>query len=168
MDGQDVYSAMQTGEPFKSYRKTILGKVFVLAWDSFTNKSMEIRLFGKPEESIIDVWSEREDSYFKKANKRFFEAGVLMPVDRKKLPPQPEVKVYTDDELAEIIKSKFYSLRKVLNSIKDKLTVTRMLEIAKDMEASQKIIGNIEARLSEIETAEFHMPTTETVKETKE
>jgi hypothetical protein len=43
-----------------------------------------------------------------------------------------------------------------------------MLEIAKDMEASQKIIGNIEARLSEIETAEFHMPTTETVKETKE
>jgi hypothetical protein len=161
----DVYSAMQIGNPFKSYRKTILGKVFVDVWDNFNNKPKTIRLHGKPETAIVDVWSEKEDVFFKNMNKKNFENGLIISVDRAKLPPQPEVKPYSDEDLDEVLKSKFYKLRSILNSISDAITLTRLLKVAEDNEASEKIMKSIEARLSEVQTAEFGVPIPEVVEE---
>jgi len=165
MSGVDVYSAMQIGNPFKSYRKTILGKVFVTVWDNFKNEPKEVRLYGKPETAIIDVWSEKEDAFFKNMNRRLIEAGLIMPVNRANLPPQPEVKPYSDDDLDEILRTKFFKLSSILNSINDVITLTRLLKIAEDKEASEKIMKNIEARLSEVQTAEFHLPKAEVSEE---
>jgi hypothetical protein len=151
----DVYSAMQTGNPYKSYRKTILGKVFVDVWDNFNNKPKEVGLFGNPENAIIDIWSEKENQFFKNINKKLFDDGLVIEVDRAKLPPQPEVKVYSDEELSELLKTKFFKLRSILNNLYNDTTLTRLLDIAREMEASEKTIKTIEARLSELKTAEF-------------
>jgi len=47
-EGMSVYSLMQTGKPYKSYIKTVLGKVYVNVWDSFENKKVGLIIEGIP------------------------------------------------------------------------------------------------------------------------
>ena len=67
----DVYTKMQAGTPYASYKKTSLGKVFVSALDPFSGNPVGIILEGEKgdEKEYVDVWSEGEDVFFKKTNK---------------------------------------------------------------------------------------------------
>lgn len=154
-DNINTFSAMQTGKPYSTYQKTILGKVYVEAIDPFTEKPTGVLLYGDPrkneESSIIDIWSERDDVFFKRANKVHFKNGIIISHTRKENEPVvAPIEQYTDEQLKEIINSKFLSLQSKLNKTESEVVIYRMLTLAKEMDKSNAIVNAIRARLTEV------------------
>jgi hypothetical protein len=150
----ETFSAMQVGKPFKSYRKTILAKVFVQVLDPFSEQPVGLILETNPkfpEKDIVDVWSEKEDVFFKRANKKQVEEGYVIEYTRPENEVvEPKIESFSDEKLTEVVNSKFMALQSVLNKIETEAVLLRMVAIARKEEKSEKIIGAIQARLSEI------------------
>lgn len=158
----NVYSAMQTGSPYKTYRKTILGRVYVRYFDPFLNKPDDKLMSGNPaaneEGCFFDVWSEQEDAFFKRMNANHLKDGVLIPYDRAKQPVTVEVNKYnvmTDEELDELLNSPFFTLQSALNKMTSPAPVYRLKVIAEAEEKSKRLIEVIDARLAELEQIEL-------------
>lgn len=154
-ENREVFAAMQNKDPLKTYKKTILGKVYVTALDPFSDQPMGVSLEGLPgeESEFLDVWTQKEVLFVEKMNRKLFEAGVLIEAYRKEPVEEKEkrIETFSDEELTEVINSKFLSLKSALNNTKSEAVLFRMLNLAKEMEKSEKIVGAIEARLSEIQ-----------------
>jgi len=156
MEDTRIFGAMQSGTPHKSFIKTILGKVYMNILNPFDGKPTGILLSGDPtmkqETCILDVWSEKEYSYVKTMNKIHFETGTVIdfarPTEQVK---EKTVEEYSDEELEVVINSKFLALQSILNKTESTPVLFRMVSLAKKMEKSEKIVGAIEARLSEVQ-----------------
>lgn len=152
-------SAIHGGAPLKSYIKTILGKVHVTVWNSMENRPEELLLEGDPrrgdEESIIDIWSQEEDYFFKNKNRLHLKTGDVISYARKTEEKERTVEEYSDDELKQIINSKFFTLQNVLNNTDSIAVLFRIKSLAQELEKSDKLIKAIEARISEVQAEEF-------------
>lgn len=150
-----VFSSMQSNTPYATYRKTILGKVYVTVLSPFTNKPEGVLLEGEPktdERAMVDVWSEMQDLYFKRQNKKHFQEGTIIKVQREVKEEFPHtIEQYSDDELKEVLNYRYASLVKTINDINTVPVLIRMTELAREGEKSEKIIRAIEARLSEVQ-----------------
>lgn len=162
MDTQDLNlasGALHGGKPYRTYIKTILGKVYITIWDSFEGKAVGMLLEGDPrkgdETSIIDVWNEEEDYYFRNKNKNHLQQGNVIVFQRKDEHKERTVEEYSDDELKAIINSKFFTLQNVLNNTESIATLFRIKGLAQELEKSDKLIKAVEARISEVQAEEF-------------
>jgi len=159
-----TYGLMQTNKPIRSYIKTILGKVFVNVLNPFTDSIEGRILTGDPRKhlngSIIDVWSEKEDVYLRNANQKHFEEGYIIPYVRedKEQTEEEHLNTLNDDEVEKLLKSKFFTLSNAVNKMTAVAPIYRTLEMAKDMEKSEKIIKFLEGRISEIQMKEYELP----------
>jgi hypothetical protein len=152
----EIYAAMQKEDPYKTYRKTVPAKVVVGIISPFDQKPEMVLLFGDPKKdrnAKIDLWSEMEDVYFKRYNKRQLERGVLIPVEATKLdlPTKRTIEQFSDDELREVINKPYAQLAKTVADIKTPAVVMRMLELSREMEKSERIVKVFEAKLSELQ-----------------
>jgi hypothetical protein len=148
------------GEPYKQYVKTVPAKVFVSAWDSFAQKPTGIILEGdprKPDESaVVMVFSQEEDVYLKRYNKRHFETGTLIEyVPDENAEKVRAVEESSDDELREILNKPFFSLQKLLQSTTSIPLLFRVKALASELDKSEKFMKAIEARLSELQMGEI-------------
>lgn len=154
----ELNSAIEGKKPLKSYIKTELGKVHVIAWDTFLDTPVGLLLEGDPRKRddtcIIDMWSEKEDSFFQKMNRTHFERGTIIPFERKEEVRVKTVEESTDEELKEILSKPFLSLQSVLNKTESVALVFRLLALAQEMEKSSAVIKTIESRLSELQSTE--------------
>jgi hypothetical protein len=161
LDDSQIYEKMQVDEPFKRYKKTTLGKVFVFYLNSFDGKIEGKLLVGNPRRGdsgcFISVWSIKEDAFFKNVgnNKKHLETGRLVEVPVSSVVVSEKVKTaneLTDHELEELVNSKgFFKLQNKLNQITAVATIYRLLDVAEQNEKSEKILNAIRARLSELE-----------------
>lgn len=153
-----TFSAMQEGSPFKSYIKTILGKVFVTVWDNFAEAPTSLLLTGDPknqdEDSILDVWSAKEDLFLRNMNRVHFKNGTLIEYVRPAKVRERTIEEWSDEELVELLSSPFLKIQNKLNSIETVPVVFRILGLARDHNKSEKIIKAIELRLSELQGIE--------------
>jgi len=153
----DVISAMQTGQPYKTYVKTILAKVQVNILNPFSGKPELKLLTGDPrrptEDSLVKLWSETEYQYFINYNKKHIKDGTLILYKPKKSQPKKEDNINSmdDEELEKLLNSRFFSLQQTLNKFTSEAPVFRLLTLAEEMEKSDKIIAVIKARLSELQ-----------------
>lgn len=158
-EGMDVYSLMQTGTPFHSYIKTILGKIYLNIWDSFNNKPVGIILTGNPganpEGCIVDTWNEKEDLFFKRSNKRHFETGFLISYTRPQTIVEKSPNEFTDEELINLLNSRFMTLQHAVNKMTSVAPVFRITELARKLEKSEKIIKFLEGKQSELQLKEY-------------
>ena len=137
-DSSTIYSAMQTDNPFKTYRKVQPSKLEVKYLDPFKGTMATVILQGKNDH--IDVWSEKEDAFLKRMNAYHIEKGNLIPTNRKATPP-PEINkfnVLTDEELFDLLGSPFYKLQQALNKMTSQAPVFRLLTIAEQEEKSER------------------------------
>jgi hypothetical protein len=153
-------TVIDESKPYASYVKTILGRVGVTVWDRFTQTPAYVILSGDPhrkaETAIVDVWNQREDSFLRRNNKRQFEKGILIPYTRpENVVVETPIEQFTDEQLKEIVNSKFLALQNRLNKIQGVPVLFRMINIAEDLEKSSKITDAIKARISEIQLAEY-------------
>lgn len=171
MDTQDrniASGALHGGVPMKSYIKTILGKVFVTIWDPFEKKPVGLILQGDPrrgdEASIVDIWSQEEDYFFRKSNAKHLEQGNVIVYQRATEQKERTVEEYSDEELKTIINSKFFTLQNVLNNTESIAVLFRIKNLAQELEKSDKLIKAIDARISEVQAQEFKpFPKSQTV-----
>lgn len=156
-DNLKVYAMSQTKEPYKSYRKAIVGKVYVTIIDKYENKPLGVILEGNGEDSIVDTWDEREDVFFRKANRPHLESGTILPYIRtyeKIISEEEKYNTLSDDELVELLNSKFLSLQSAANKMTKSAPLFRLLQTAKDLEKSEKIIKFIEGKLAAVQLEE--------------
>jgi hypothetical protein len=153
-----VFSAMQTGKPYKSYRKTVFGQVYVKILNPFnTNEPMGLILSGEDntaDTAIVHVWSAKEDQFIKTMNKKHFERGYLVSYNEpetKKISESEKFNTLTDEELEKLVKSKFFALQAATNKMTSEAPLYRLLKIAEKLEKSEKIISLIKGRLSEVQ-----------------
>lgn len=158
----EVYSKMQIGEPYKTYRKTILGQVYVTVLDPFSGEPVGQILRGDPKKNeegcIIDMWSEREDVFFKRMNRRQFELGNLIVYKRPLEEPPKSVNEFTDEELSALLDTRYFlKLQAALNKMTSIAPVSRLLQIAEDREKSEKFVNAIKARMSELQKVSYEV-----------
>jgi len=156
-----VFSAMQTDKPYKTYKKTILGKVYVTVLNPFSEKPEGLILQGnqkKNEEgSLVDVWNQKEDVFFKRMNKKHLESGVVVEYTRPGNVPISEEEKYntlSDEEMDKLLDGKFLAISAAYNKMTSEAAVYRLLELAREKDLSEKIISHIESRLAEIQGVE--------------
>jgi hypothetical protein len=156
-----TYAAMQTGFPYKMYKKTILGKVAITVLNPFSGQPEGVILQGDPaspqdqEKITVNVWNAKEDVFFKRLNKTHFDAGNLTEVSV----PRPEqiveaprsVNDITDEEIFELLSKPFLALKNKLNKFTTSAPVSRILREAEALEKSEKILNVLRARISELE-----------------
>lgn len=153
-----VFADMQEGKPYKSYIKTILGKVFIETLDPFSNAPFGTLLVGNPRTPdatcIVDVWSPMEDAFFRRRNRKHLESGTLIQYERTSdaTDIKPEFMADASDEkLIELLGKKYLALITDLNKITSEVTIQRLITLARENEKSVKILAAIEARLSELQ-----------------
>src|SRR3990172_7387826 len=151
-----TFSMMNTNTPYKSYKKVVLAKVYVTVLNSFNGQPEGIILHGNPRNNddscIVDMWSEMEDVYFRRANKRHLETGDIREFIRKEVIDKPKTfNEFSDDELRVLVNSKFLTLQHAVNKMDSVATVYRLLNIAEEEEKSEKIMAFIKGKLSELQ-----------------
>lgn len=153
----DLFSAMIGGKPIKTYKKTILGRVYVTALNMMTGTPTPegVILDGDPRKdeigTMFDIFSEQEDYFFKKMNKRHFDSGIIIEHVRTDAPRVRTIEEFSDEELKAIIMKPFKALEASLNSTNSVATLFRIRSLAEDLEKSEKVIRHIDSRLSEVQ-----------------
>ena len=159
---RDVYAAMQSGEPLAVYKKGIVGKVHVVTLNPFTEAPEGVILQGDPakadqiEDQIIELWTDKSKLFFERMNKKHINAGRLINVKRKELPKAPvSPNIISDTEIVELLNSPFLSLKNRLEKFTDEAPAIRLLNKARELEKSEKIIQHIEERISELQLSRY-------------
>ncbi len=153
-----TYDNIQTNKPYKSYKKTILGKVAVYTFNSLTNTPNAILLEGKDNNSFsatVDTWNAVEDAYFRRMNRKHLETGYVVefvrPENYDEITPEFLADA-SDEDLQAILKKPWMEFKKsYLNKITSEAILIRLLTIAKTEEKSESFIKNIEAKISELQ-----------------
>lgn len=161
MTTTDVFSAMQIGNPYKIYKKTVLGKVFIQIINQFDNKPEGVILQGIPTNNddgcFIQLWNDKEDMFFRRMNKKHLIDGTLIPIeldvftDKDKDKDIINYSEFTNEDIKEIVMSRFLALRAHLNKTDSEAHLYRILEMAETLGKSEKILTVIRARISEIQ-----------------
>lgn len=149
-----IFSAMQTGKPYATYTKTTLGKVYVTILSPFTSKPEGLLLYGskKDDETCsVDIWSEMEDVFFKRQNRRLLENGNIVKITKSEKELEHTIEQYSDSELKEVLSLRFLPFQKILSDIKSEAVLYRLLEFSRELEKSEKFVKAIELKLSEIQ-----------------
>lgn len=148
-----LFSAMQTGEYYSAYRKTIPARVAVTVLNPFNNEPEGILLEGEGEKSYVVLWNVMQDMFFRRMNKRHLDTGTVIPytVPQTAENKEPTVDQFDDEALKALIKSPFQAFKNALNKTESVSTVHRIKKLAEELGVSVKIMKHIDARLSEIE-----------------
>lgn len=154
--GLDVYSAMQTGVPLARYQKTIVGGVHVRVINPFTDMPESLILIGDGKESYIEIWREKDLAFFKRFNDEHFKAGRLkelkdVPVEEK------SPNEISDEEINEMLQTnvKFFTLKARVDKFTDVAPVLRVLNRARELEKSEKLIRYLEGRMADVELNKY-------------
>lgn len=163
MTDQNIVDIMASGKPYKSFIKTIFGKVRVITLDEFDTTGRTIRevlLKGSPkkkdEDCIIDLWTERQYLAFKRYNAIHIQKGNIIeytrPVEAIEEKHERTIAEWSDEELlTNVLKTHFQTFQKVLNSIDLVSVLYRLLSVAQENELSGKLIERVKARISEVQ-----------------
>jgi hypothetical protein len=160
----DVYSAMQDGEPLAVYRKGILGKVHVISLNPFTDEAEGVILEGNPakaeeiETQVIELWTAKSKLFFERMNKKHIAAGRLNLVQRAALPKAPpSPNIISDEEINKLLNSKFLALKARLDKFTDSAPVFRILNRARELDKSEKIVKHIEEKISQLQLQRYEV-----------
>lgn len=169
-ESRDTYAAMQDGEPLARYKKAIVGKVHVTVLDPFTGEPDGVILSGMPgdmntiDEQMVELWSAKEERFFERTNKKHINAGRLIKVESVQKPP-PSPNVVTDEEIDVLLdgrKTKYLAFKNRLDKFTDTAPVFRILNKARELEKSEKMINSIEKKVSDLQMASYGVVEEET------
>lgn len=156
-----VYAKMQTKQPYKIYKKTILGLVSVNIIDPFTDLPVDVLLKGNPRvkedlDCYVELWSERELMYFLRTNRVHLSEGVLVPYNKPIYPTRIE-KTFDnlpDEEVAALVVAPFKKLENAVKKMRTESAIARTLTFAEEANRPEKTMAFLRERLSMIQRGE--------------
>lgn len=158
------YLAMAEGKPYKSFIKTINGKVYVTTLSiSDETKTEGVILKGnqrKHEDSaIIDLWNEKQYQVFRKLNAVHIKNGMIVEYvrpDKTEEVRERTMAEWSDEELfTKVLKTQFQSFLKIINTCDNPVLLTRIYTLGVEKEISSKFTDRIVSRISEVQGFEF-------------
>ena len=149
----DTYSAMQADAPLAIYRKTIIGKVAVTVLNPFSNAPEGLILVSNGEDSYVKLWDNKQLSFFERANRDHLKNGRLQRVEQVPT-PQPSPNIVTDEELDELLAGHYKTLQSKVKTFTSEAPVLRLLNRARELEKSEKLIKYLEGVVAEIQFGE--------------
>ena len=156
MSDYDVFSAMQAGaEPLARYRKTIVGKVHVIALNPFSEQPEGVLLEGDKEGSYIELWDAKQLVFFERMNKSHLDAGRLVKMEKLPEPPPPSPNQLTDDEIDKLLEGRFPTLKAKVDKFTDTAPALRIINRARELEKSEKIIKYLEEKIAQLELEKY-------------
>jgi hypothetical protein len=156
MTDLDLYAAMQEGkEPLARYRKTIVGKVHVIALNPFSDAPEGVILEGDSEKSYLEFWSTKQLVFFERMNRSHVEAGRIVKMEKTPEPPPVTPNQLSDDDIDKLLNEKFLSLKSRVNKFTDTAPLLRLLNRARELEKSEKIIKYLEEAMSNLELEKY-------------
>jgi len=156
MSDYDIFSAMQEGqEPLVRYKKTIVGKVHVVALNPFSETPEGVILEGDGRDSYIELWNPKQIIFFERMNQKHLEAGRIVKMEKPPVPEPPSPNQLSEKEIDELLNGKWLTLKSKLEKFTDTAPVLRILNRARELEKSERIIKNLEERISQIELEKY-------------
>jgi len=156
MSDLDLYAAMQEGkEPLARYKKTIVGKVHVVAINPFSEQPEGVLLEGDGENSFIELWNAKQLVFFERMNRSHVEAGRVVKMGKAPEPPPATPNQISDDEIDGLLNGKFLALRNRVTKCTDTAPVLRLLNRARELEKSEKIVKYLEESISKLELSKY-------------
>lgn len=156
MANEEVLERIANNNPYRSYKKTILGVLHVHYLDPFSHEQLGMLISGDPnkDEGIFNTWSNLEDTFFRQMNKPLFEKGYIVeytrPVVFEKSPNEK-----TDDEIEALFSEKFLTFQSEVKKVTSPITLQRMLVIGENTNKSSKYLDLIRSHLAEVQQEEF-------------
>jgi len=123
----------------------------------FTDQPEIILLEGDPkdksnESNHVKIYTDKELAFFMRMNRRLLEIGHVIRDDKfiteEKDEEKKPLEQYTDDELAELISKPYVVAKKAVDSTDNPVVLNRMLDIAKDLNKSAKLVSYISDRIA--------------------
>ena len=156
--GVTDFAQMQTGEPYSVFRKKIPAKLNVKVIDPFTERPVNILLKGMNNErsSYVELWNEREYVYFLRANRIHLDNGDL--IEHKGQIEEPFEKSFnnlSDDEMRELISSKFFTLKSAVDQMTTEAPLIRLVELGEIANKPEKTMLFLRSKLSIIQSGEL-------------
>jgi hypothetical protein len=154
---QQIFADMVADKPYKSYIKGILGRVHVSILDPLDgDRPSAVMLFGDPnshdENCIVKVWSEMEDLYFRRMNKKFLSDGTILLYSKpEEVAHERTFEESTDEELSDFLKQKYFNIQNKLSTVTSEAILFRLLSLARSQEKPEKLIKLLELKLSELQ-----------------
>jgi hypothetical protein len=156
MSDYDMYAAMQEGrEPIARYKKTIVGKVHVVALNPFSDEPEGVLLEGNGEKSYIELWDTKQLVFFERMNRKHLQAGRVIKMEKAPEPEPPSPNQITDDEIDKLLEGRFLTLKSRLDKFTDTAPVLRLVNRARELDKSEKIIKHLEEKISQIELEKY-------------
>ena len=154
----NTFSAMQTGIPYKIYKKVILGRVYLDVLNPYSKTPDGIILQGDPRSNdkgcFLKIWSPEEDVYLHNQNEKHFSTGTIAEQEKPLDESVKQLGNYSEDDVAELVNSHHIKFQNELNRINSEAFLFRLLNKATELDKSDKIIAKIEARLAEVQYSE--------------
>lgn len=154
---QQVVDALQTGKPpFAIYKKAILGRVLVRYLDPIRMIPEETLLSGDSDgdgdldKVTVKVWSQAEDAYFRRQNKKHLVDGVLIPITMDEAEDYT-VNQISDEEIEDVLQKPFFALKNKLDEFTSPVPVRRFLLMAEKMNRPIGTVNHIKSVLESME-----------------
>ena len=149
----DIYSAMQADKPMAIYRKTILAKVGITVLNPFSGQPEGVILYGDGDESYVKLWDVKQLSFFERVNKDHIRSGRIQKVET--VPePEPSPNIITDAEIDELLAGHYKTLQSKVRTFTDDAPVVRILNRARELEKSDKLIKYLESAIATLQFGE--------------
>lgn len=156
MSDLELYAAMQEGkEPLARYRKTIVGKVHVVALNPFSDAPEGVLLEGDGENSFVEFWNPKQLVFFERMNRSHIEAGRIVKMEKAPEPAPITPNQLSDDEIDKLLNDKFLPLKNRVNKFTDTAPLLRLLNRARELEKSEKIIKYLEEAMAKLELEKY-------------
>lgn len=157
-----IISLMAEDEPLAVYRKAkgIVGKVEVRVYNSLTQQVETIMLEGNPSDPncdtcYVEIWSEKEHIFFKRANKWHLQEGYIVPYSKARPKNIPQTaNNLPDEEIEETVKKPFLALKAMVEQMTTEAALLRVINIAEELEKPEKTMSFLRERLALIQSGE--------------
>lgn len=153
----EIFAMMQAGRPYKAFKKVVPAIVRVIILDPFdTKKPQMFYLKGEGEDSWVQLWSEEEYLFFKRANKIAIKNGRIVekeyPVEgaEEKSPNE-----FTDEEIDALVESKFLKLRTAVDKVTSEATMHRFVKAGEAKERPEATMTYLRERLSAVQSGQL-------------
>lgn len=158
-----MISLMAEDKPLAVYRKAkgILGKVEVKVFNSLTQQIEKVMLEGNPSDlncdtCFVEIWSEKEHIFFKRANKWHLNEGYIVPYTKERPNQiQQTVNNMTDDEMEALVKKPFLALKAAVDQMTTEAALIRIIKIAEEADKPEKTMAFLKERLALLQSGEL-------------
>ena len=158
MSDYDIFAAMQEGrEPLARYKKTIVGNVHVTALNPFSDTPEGILLHGNGSDKrdTIELWTTKQLVFFERMNIPHINAGRIIKTTVAPQPQPVSPNQVSDDDIVNLLNDKFLSLKSRVEKFTDVAPLLRMINKARELDKSEKIIKYLEQRMAQLEIEKY-------------